>query len=78
VGSLTRGSLRGDQDALEIIKQKRAEYKSLAAVIPGEEVSDRLMRYETHLSRAIDRILNRLERLQRMRQGQPVPAPITD
>jgi hypothetical protein len=32
-------------------------------------------RYETHLSREIDRVLNRLERLQRMRQGKPLPPP---
>jgi hypothetical protein len=51
-------------------------YKPSIAIIPGPEISDRLMRYETHLSREIDRILNRLERLQRMRKGQPLPAPI--
>ena len=37
---------------------------------------DRLLRYETSLSREIDRTLNQLERLQRMRLGQPVPPPI--
>jgi hypothetical protein len=51
----------------------RIEYKKSAAVIPCQEVLDLLMRYETHLSREIDRILNRLERLQRMRKGQPLP-----
>jgi hypothetical protein len=29
--------------------------------------------YEAHFSREIDRILNRLERLQRIRKGQPLP-----
>jgi hypothetical protein len=33
----------------------------------------RCQTYETHLSREIDSILNRLERLQRMRKGQPLP-----
>lgn len=37
---------------------------------------DRLQRYETTISREIDRTLNQLERLQRMRLGQPVPPPI--
>ena len=32
---------------------------------------DRFIRYEAHLSREFDRILNRLERLQRFRHGQP-------
>jgi hypothetical protein len=37
---------------------------------------DRLLRYETTLSREIERTLNQLERIQRMRLGQPVPPPI--
>lgn len=37
---------------------------------------DRLLRYETSISREIERTLNQLERLQRMRLGQPVPPPI--
>ena len=52
---------------------KRMEHKKSAAVIPCQDISDHLLRYETHLSREIDRILNRLERLQRMRKGQPLP-----
>jgi hypothetical protein len=47
-------------------------YKKSAAVIPGQKVSDRLMRNETHLSREIDRVVNRLGRLQRMHKGQPL------
>jgi hypothetical protein len=56
--------------------RKRMQYQSSAAVIPGQQASDRLLRYETHLSREIDRILNRLERLQRMRKGQPLPPQV--
>ena len=63
-------------EVLETIGRERIEYKVSAAVIPGPEVSDRLLRYETHLSREIDRILNQLERLQRLRRGQPVPPRI--
>ncbi len=37
---------------------------------------DRLHRYETTISREIERTLNLLERFQRMRLGQPVPPPI--
>jgi hypothetical protein len=37
---------------------------------------DRLLRYETSLERTSDRALLQLERLQRMRLGQPNPAPI--
>jgi hypothetical protein len=61
------------EKVLEAIDRRRIEYKTSAAVIPGQEALDRLVRYEVHLSREIDRILNRLERLQRMRKGQPLP-----
>jgi len=37
---------------------------------------DRLLRYEASLERTFDRTLNQLERLQRMRLGQPVPPPV--
>jgi hypothetical protein len=53
--------------------RQRMEYKLSAAVIPGQEGMELLMRYETHFSREIDRILNQIERLQRMRKGQPLP-----
>ena len=62
---------------LEDAVRGRMLYKWLAAVIPGQEVSDRLMRNETHSSREIDRIVNRLVRLQRIRKGQPLP-PLLD
>ncbi len=64
------------EKALETSDQVRIRYETAAAVIPGREASDRLLRYETHLSREIDRILNRLERLQRMRKGQPLPPQV--
>ena len=47
-----------------------------AACIPSQAAIDRLLRYETHLSREFDRTLSQLERLQRMRRGQPVLPPI--
>jgi hypothetical protein len=55
---------------------RRAEYVKEAALVPPQGVLDRLMRYEAHLNREIDRTLRQLERLQRMRQGQPVPPSI--
>jgi hypothetical protein len=54
----------------------RIQYRKSAAVIPSQDVLDRLMRYETHFSREIDRILNRLESLQRRRKGQPPTPPV--
>jgi hypothetical protein len=37
---------------------------------------DLLIRYESSLERAFDRALNQLERLQRIRNGQPVPPTV--
>ena len=56
--------------------EEKPQYKPSIAIIPGPETSERLMRYETHLSRETDRTLNRLERLQRTRKGQPLSALI--
>jgi hypothetical protein len=38
--------------------------------------TDHLLRYEASIERAFDRALSQLERLQRMRLGQPIPPPI--
>jgi hypothetical protein len=48
--------------------EERDFVKACAGLIPAQEISDRLMRYETHLDRQIDRIVKRLELLQRMRK----------
>lgn len=65
-------SLTMRETFLETGNDRRQAYASQSAIVPGQEVSDRLLRYETHLTRETDRILTRLERLQRMRKGQPV------
>jgi hypothetical protein len=66
-------SLTKMEKQLEDAVHGRFLYKWLAAVIPGQGTMELVMRYETHLSREIDRIVNRLVRLQRMRKGQPLP-----
>ncbi len=58
-----------DSKAFQLMKQ----HASIAALVPPEGVSERLLRYEASLERSIDRTLNQLERRQRMRLGQPVP-----
>jgi len=45
-------------------------------VLRKEPSPELLLRYETGLERQFDRILSQLERLQRMRLGQPVPPPV--
>jgi hypothetical protein len=58
------------------IDAERIGLESRRQNVPDAPQSDRLLRYETHLERAFDRKLTQLERLQRMRQGQPILPPI--
>jgi hypothetical protein len=64
------------QTVQEQNESKRMKLKALSYYVPDELQLDRLLRYETTISREIDRTLIQLERLQRMRRGQPVPPPI--
>jgi len=57
---------------LDVDKQ-RGKYQTIAALVPPQDVLERLVRYEAHLTRESERTLNQLERLQRIRLGQPVP-----
>lgn len=59
-------------DDVEKVETLRREHNVVGARVPSQEVSDRLLRYEAHLSREFDRTLSQLERLQRIRSGQPV------
>ena len=59
-----------------IIGKQRGEYEAIAALVPSQGALDRLVRYEAHLSREIDRTLSQLERLQRIRLGQAVQPPL--
>ncbi len=45
-------------------------------LIPAPDVLDLLLRYEANLDRSFDRTLSQLERLQRIRLGQSVPAAV--
>jgi hypothetical protein len=60
----------GEQQA--IIDSNRIEIDSLRGNVPDAPQLDRLLRYETTLQRDFDRTLSQLERLQRIRKGQPV------
>jgi len=62
--------------AQHLMESDRSANKDNAALVPPPVVSERLLRYESHLSREFDRALSQLERLQRMRLGQPVLPPI--
>ncbi len=55
-----------------IRSDERNKLRASTALVPRREVADRLQRYEGSLERAFDRTLAQLERLQRLRLGQPV------
>jgi hypothetical protein len=45
--------------------------------IPNAEALDRLLRYETTIERSLNRALERIERLQRRRKGEPLLPPVS-
>ena len=53
------------------------EAKQAAAVLPSGEVLDKILRYETKLERQMYRAMAQLERVQRMRRGESIPAPLS-
>lgn len=61
---------------LEEEEQEEAT-RQAAALLPRPAVLDKILRYETALERQLFRAMNQLERLQRRRQGEEVPAAWT-
>jgi hypothetical protein len=55
------------------LAQERA---ALVHALPNEADINKLIRYETMINRQLDRAVYQLERLQRARQGDHVPAPV--
>ncbi len=64
--------------ASDVEELQRAEQRcnTKVSLLPPEGALERLMRYEAHLDRKFERTLNQLERLQRLRSGQPLPPPL--
>ena len=58
---------------LDDLSASKERLKEKCAQVPQPATVDRLLKYETILNRAIEKTLNQLERLQRIRKGQPVP-----
>lgn len=55
------------------IEEQKTISDSSAARIPSQEALDRFLCNDAHTSREIDRTMQQLERLQRMRRGQSLP-----
>ncbi len=58
------------------IEAARSELDRLGFNVPESHALDRLIRYEASLDRSFARTLDQLERLQRIRRGQPVPSTL--
>jgi hypothetical protein len=67
--------LRQDHRKSESIKSERRKLEILRQGVPDSPALDRFLRCEASLDQAYDRALTQLERLQRMRKGQPLPPP---
>jgi hypothetical protein len=68
--------LKRYQKRNESIESDRMKLEILRKGVPNFQELDHLLRYETSLERAFDRTLTQLERLQRIRKGQPIPPQV--
>ncbi|MGO9244238.1 MAG: hypothetical protein ACLQDC_05635, partial [Verrucomicrobiia bacterium] len=66
--------LIGDREERE---EKEEAARQSAEVLPSSAVLDKIMRYEATVERQLYRAMNQLERLQRRRNGEQVPPPLT-
>jgi hypothetical protein len=65
--------IKRDQKVRSSAQAARTQLEIQSRNVPDGPGLDRLLRYETSLERSFDRTLSQLERLQRIRLGQPVP-----
>jgi hypothetical protein len=58
-------------------EESENDARDAAAVLPAAETLDKILRYETKLERQMYRAMAQLERVQRMRSGEAIPAPLS-
>jgi hypothetical protein len=63
-------------DRCEKREDLEEEAHQAADILPSAKTLDKLLRYETALQKKLFRAMNHLERLQRRRLGENVPAPL--
>ena len=69
------------KEIADLEKQKQQNKLKLQVIkklgnIPSKDELDRLLRYEGAIERQLYKALNQLERIQRLRAGDNVPAPV--
>jgi hypothetical protein len=57
-------------------EQMEEEAHHAADILPSAETLEKILRYESALQKKLYRAMNHLERLQRRRKGENVPAPV--
>lgn len=70
-----REQLEQELEGAKNNKTLSREAKLLSLSLPATEISELVMRLITSIDREFSRACNQLERLQRLRKGEPVPAP---
>jgi hypothetical protein len=68
--------IRSDVEKAIVKNGQKLAAIQCAHLVPDPEIVARIMRYESHLSRMFLRDLHELQRLQALRRGQPVAAPM--
>jgi hypothetical protein len=74
-----RAALRDAQHLVRAHEKRQEESRRLVLLaqgVPGDETLNRLLRYETTIERQLYRALHELQRLQAVRAGQPLLAPV--
>lgn len=69
--------LRLQRDACVNAEEAEHDAQVAASVLPAADTLDKILRYETKLERQLYRAMAQLERLQRMRHGEAIPAPLS-
>jgi hypothetical protein len=69
--------LRNYQKDRDSVESERMELEVLCRNVPGPEISEHLRKNEVALLKELERTINLLDRMQRLRRGQPV-APRID
>ena len=71
------GGFRSSKEWMVERESYEDEAREAAAVLPSAETLDKILRYETKLERQMYRAMAQLERVQRMRRGEAIPAPVS-
>lgn len=69
-------ALKRLEKEVEAKETRQLDLRRASLNLPVEGSADKILRYETSIKRHLYRAMDQLERLQRRRQGEHVPAPI--